>query len=82
MHHDIIVRENFTSVAIPEYDEDVWGEQGITDLTRIHIPGDVIQPRPFDPDYMSISTNVAVTSYIRFNSLDKLLPNRTHKLVE
>ncbi|XP_041458442.1 cadherin EGF LAG seven-pass G-type receptor 2-like isoform X3 [Lytechinus variegatus] len=77
MHHDIILRENFSVRAVPEYGKEAL--LSLDDNSQVHIPGDLIQPRTEidDPNQISITSNVAVTAFILYSTLQNLLPNST-----
>ena len=84
MHHDIILRENFTFTTIPQYEVGQWDDGIERDNTRIHFPGDAIQPKPEvdDPTMISLQSNVAMTSYIKYNTIAYLLPNQSDASIE
>ncbi|XP_071784509.1 cadherin EGF LAG seven-pass G-type receptor 2-like isoform X3 [Asterias amurensis] len=84
MHHDVILRENFTSTVIPQYGMVQWDNGIERDTNRIHFPGNAIQPKPEveDPTQISLQSNVAVTCYIKYNTIGHLLPNQSDESVE
>ena len=77
MHHDIIIRDNFSTRAVPEYEKETL--LSLDDNSQVHIPGDLVQPRTEidDPTQLSITSNVAVTAFILYSTLQNLLPNST-----
>ncbi|XP_072181687.1 cadherin EGF LAG seven-pass G-type receptor 2-like [Diadema setosum] len=78
MHFGIIVRENFTTKAIPIHE--VESPILLEDTSQVHIPGDLIKPRPepegYDPND-PIYGNVAVSAFLLYSTLQNLLPNST-----
>lgn len=80
MHHDIMVRENVSTITIPQMDGRLTGNI-ISELTHIYIPGDAVQPKSDDPQ-SSFSSNVAFSSFIQYTTLGDLLPNSTDETVK
>ncbi|XP_071817220.1 cadherin EGF LAG seven-pass G-type receptor 2-like isoform X4 [Apostichopus japonicus] len=76
LHHDIIVRENVSTVTIPRL-EVTHNSDLHSEVTHVHIPGDAIQPKPDLLGPSTVSSNVAFSSFIQYNTIGNFLPNIT-----
>ncbi|XP_070557832.1 cadherin EGF LAG seven-pass G-type receptor 2-like isoform X8 [Ptychodera flava] len=71
---DVVLRSDFSGTSVPQYNNGLFNQR-VADSTQIKLPADILVPKQEGPsNTIDLDENIAVTSWMTFPSIGKLLP--------